>query len=295
MTIKAISNSLPAYAATAPDVVKRLAVTPANQVSNASKNSAARDSLTQLKEKISAPLYDPKDPLVINASKSITPTDLKNVRVQEPDRIGARQIEENLAAFKAKHPNAEVVVVYSGAGVHSWLAIDALKKKGFNYISAARQPLDTKLMERDSVAATASDRQSSVKRQLVQEQRVLGQLGFQNYKQFYDAQVNAPTKGRDVFIGIDETGLHGATGVREAETGRGKTMFGGISDYVAERTAAGKQVAVLYLGEGLNASVFRQDFDTGRFRPDIDSRDILFSSEGLAELKISKHPNSLSA
>lgn len=232
-------------------------------------------SLGDLRGQIVGPLYDPTDPEVKKASALIKPEDWRNLRPIDRDILGKQHIESAVDAFQKQYKDHEIVVVYSGAGVHGWLGVEALQRKGFAYIPAALQPLDGKVLDKNP---GDDNRLELVKTQLVQNQRVLGALGYSSYAAYYDEKASSNLRGNgNVFIGLEETGLHAATLSRSDETGRGRAIYSDILSYVQERERAGKKVAVLVLGEGLDADAARDDFSKGRFRPQEVARDTLLS------------------
>jgi hypothetical protein len=166
-------------------------------------------NLSQLREKIAAPLFDPNDPEVKAALGRIRPDDVRGLRPIDRDLLGKAQIESAVAEFQSKYGGNEIVVIYSGAGTHGWLGAEALQRKGFAYIPAALQPVDGKLLDKE---LGVDDRIGTIKEQLIQGQRVIGALAYPSYATYYGSKVSSRLPdGGNVFIGVEETGLHGAT------------------------------------------------------------------------------------
>jgi hypothetical protein len=247
-------------------------------VAGAVGTEARPNAAVELRQRIAAPLFDPNDPLVREAA----PGSRTSGPPIDRDRWGAEDILREVDAFGRAHPGHEVVVVYSGAGVHSWLALPQLRQLGFADIPATLQPFDTNLVNADLLLREAPREQkvAQTRDQMSEDMRVTTPLGFKTYEDFHASRVSQPLRaGQNLFIGVDETGFHGATYARESSTGRGNMIYRSIADYVAARQSAGAKVAVLYLTEAPSSikDSMQTSFDRGDFRPNVIDRDILFS------------------
>ncbi|MFN6321820.1 MAG: hypothetical protein ACK4VS_00300 [Burkholderiales bacterium] len=242
--------------------------------------SNANTQTESLRKKIQAPLYDPHDPEIVKAYQSLAPD--QTAKPIDRDLLGEIQIISAVDDFKRKYPDHKILVVYSGAGRHNWLAVPELQRRGFTYSPTALQPMNGSLLDKSVEQPTSEPertqwRQAAIKNQLGAEQRVLNALGYSSYSQFYNEQSVKIPEGNDLYVAIEETGWHGATSVLSTENGRDKFIYQSLDDYVAACKKNGEKIAVLYLGEGLYAANMRHSFDTGSFRSDYP-RDLFLKS-----------------
>ncbi len=143
--------------------------------------SNANTQTESLRKKIQAPLYDAHDPEIVKAYQSLAPD--QTAKPINRDLLGEIQIISAVDDFKRKYPDHKILVVYSGAGRHNWLAVPELQRRGFTYSPTALQPMNGSLLDKSVEQPTSEPertqwRQAAIKNQLGAEQRVLNALAI---------------------------------------------------------------------------------------------------------------------
>lgn len=201
----------------------------------------------------SSPLYDMKDPRIVNTYAEAVKTTSPYVIFR--DTSSWEEIEGAVTKHLKKHGSGALVVI-SGAATHIYGAIPRLEKTAsIRYLSTTPIKLSIADIQRDGASLDKSETKAlaDIRVQMGRNIGVLRTLGYRDIQSFLADRAKA-RDARNVIVGVEETGLH--TVYNRGAWEDKAAIYKALTEFVD----LAKPTSILYIEESLDVAEKQADY-----------------------------------